>query len=145
MAAIAAGTLVLASSSFASIAVAEQVPVTVQIGEPPAPGAPPPQEPSAPAPEPPVSRPPAPEAPAPGPDPDPDPGQAPPVVEETPPAGEAAPPAGAPDPAPEPPEQTARPGPLPRTGSDALRLVRDAAAAIAVGLLLVLAARKELP
>lgn len=141
MATIAAGALVLVSSSFVSVATAEQVPVTVRIGDEPAPGAPPPQEPSAPAPQPP-----APEAPAPG--SDPDPGEAPPVVEGPPPAGEAPPPAGAPDPAPEPAEEPA-PGPLPRTGSDALRLVRDAAAAIAVGLLLVLATRpsapKELP
>lgn len=126
---------------FAVPVAAAEIPVTVQIGEV--------AEPSAPNPG---------AGPAPEPDPGPTPGPGPdPVVRgpevpspEEPRPDRPAPGVDEPDPAPVPPvpgdvPQAAEPdpSPLPRTGTEALQLLRDAAAAIAVGLLLVLTSRSS--
>lgn len=128
----AASTIVLAVLAV-PVAAAEQIPVTVRIGDAAAPADPPPADgPAVPDPVtagPPVPAPDAPPA-----------AEGPPPAGE-PPAGEAAPPPAAPAPGAPAPDAPAPSGPLPRTGSEFLALLRDGAAAIAAGLLVLLAAR----
>lgn len=109
---LAVAGLMLLSSSMAALA--QSVPVTVEVRGPDAPSEPtgPPSEPTSPRPS-----------------------HAPSPTDTTPPApppGEEPPPAAV-----DPPDD-----PLARTGTDALRTVRDAAALIAAGLLLLIATRK---